>query len=94
MVLGRVGLLVATASRQAGLVSVWAGRYAEALLFRLEPGNPATLLMASAVLAATGVLAGWIPARRAGRESTPRTRSGKRRCTVSPDDAASNGPLG
>jgi putative ABC transport system permease protein len=63
----RVGVLMA-----AGLVfglagSLWAVRFVEALLFHLEPRDPVTFAGAAAVLVAVGVLAAWIPARRAAR---------------------------
>jgi ABC-type antimicrobial peptide transport system permease subunit len=45
--------------------SLWAARFVEALLFRLEPRDPVTFGTAAAVLIAVGILAAWIPARRA-----------------------------
>jgi ABC-type antimicrobial peptide transport system permease subunit len=38
-----------------------------ALLFQLEPRDPVTFGVAAAVLVAVGVLAAWLPARRAAR---------------------------
>ena len=65
LVFERVGLLIA-----AGLVlglagSLWAVRFVESLLFHLEPRDPLTFGGAAAVLVAAGVLAAWVPARRA-----------------------------
>jgi ABC-type lipoprotein release transport system permease subunit len=37
------------------------------LLYELEPRDPATMSLAAGVLAAVGLLAGWLPARRAAR---------------------------
>jgi ABC-type antimicrobial peptide transport system permease subunit len=47
--------------------SLWAARFVEALLFQLEARDPVTFAGAAAVLAAVGVLAAWMPARRAAR---------------------------
>jgi hypothetical protein len=67
LVFQRVGVLIA-----AGLVlglagSLWAARFLEALLFHLEARDPVTFAGAAAVLVAVGVLAAWMPARRAAR---------------------------
>ena len=50
----------------AGL-SMWASRFVAALLYRLAPRDPATMIGAAVVLAAVGAIAGWIPARRASQ---------------------------
>jgi ABC-type antimicrobial peptide transport system permease subunit len=42
-------------------------RFVEALLFHLEARDPVTFAGAAAVLVAVGVLAAWMPARRAAR---------------------------
>ncbi|MBI4266043.1 MAG: ABC transporter permease [Acidobacteria bacterium] len=47
--------------------SLWAARFVEALLFQLEARDPVTFAGAAAVLVAVGVLAAWLPARRAAR---------------------------
>jgi putative ABC transport system permease protein len=67
LVFQRVGILIA-----AGLVlglagSLWAARFVETLLFQLNARDPLTFAGAAAVLVAVGVLAAWIPARRAAR---------------------------
>jgi ABC-type antimicrobial peptide transport system permease subunit len=66
LVFERVGVLI------VGLTlgptgSLWAARLVEALLFHLEPRDPATFGGAAAVLLAVGVLAAWLPAHRAAR---------------------------
>jgi putative ABC transport system permease protein len=67
LVFRRVGVLIA-AGLAVGLAgSLWAARFVEALLFQLEARDPATFAGAAAVLVAVGVLAAWIPARRAAR---------------------------
>jgi ABC-type antimicrobial peptide transport system permease subunit len=47
--------------------SLWAVSFVEALLFHLEARDPVTFAGAAAVLVAVGVLAAWMPARRAAR---------------------------
>jgi ABC-type antimicrobial peptide transport system permease subunit len=48
-------------------VSVWASTFVGTLLYGLEPRDPAILVLAAAVLAAVGAIAGWVPAHRASR---------------------------
>jgi putative ABC transport system permease protein len=48
-------------------VSIWAAAFVKALLYGLEPRDPATLAGAAIVLATVGGLAGWLPAYRASR---------------------------
>jgi len=49
------------------VLTVWASRYVEALLYGVPRNDPATLIAAGVVLVTVGVAAGWIPARRASR---------------------------
>jgi predicted lysophospholipase L1 biosynthesis ABC-type transport system permease subunit len=59
LILEVVGLMV-------GIPVAWAGaRYAESLLFEIEPGDPTVLALAVTVLFVTGLAAGFVPARRA-----------------------------
>ena len=52
----------------AGVIAAsLASQYVEAFLFELTPRDPITLVVASAVLAISAMLAGYIPARRASR---------------------------
>ena len=48
-------------------VSLWVARFVESLLFGLKARDPLTFVAAAAVLVITGLLAGWLPARRAAR---------------------------
>ena len=66
-VLQRVVILVSLGLVIGGAVSFWTSRLVGALLFGLEPRDPATFAGAAAVLAAGALLAGWLPARRAAR---------------------------
>jgi ABC-type lipoprotein release transport system permease subunit len=56
-------------ARQAEIVagSLWAARFVETLLFRVEARDPVTFAGAAAVLVAVGALAAWMPASRAAR---------------------------
>ena len=56
----------------AGLVlgmvgSLWAAKFVGALLFQLKARDPMTFVGAATVLVVVGVLAAWLPARRAAR---------------------------
>ena len=67
LVLSRVTLLVAVGVVVGAGMAVWASKFATALLYGLEPRDPATLVGAAATLAAVGALAGWLPAYRASQ---------------------------
>ena len=65
MVLRGLALLLGLGLAGGVLLSLWASKYIKTLLYQVEPQDPATVAAAAAVLAAAGVLAGWLPARRA-----------------------------
>jgi ABC-type antimicrobial peptide transport system permease subunit len=67
LVLARVGALVAAGVAVGAALALAAARLTTALLYELEPRDPATLVGAAVTLAAVGVLAGWLPAYRASR---------------------------
>jgi len=67
MVLRRMAILVAAGLIAGALASLWAATLVDALLFGLEPRDPATLAGAAVVLAAIVSVAAWFPARRASR---------------------------
>jgi putative ABC transport system permease protein len=67
LVLTRVMWLIAIGLFLGAILSLWAARFSETLLFGLKPRDPLTLIGAIAVLALAGLLAGWLPARRASR---------------------------
>src|SRR5207253_1601006 len=67
MVLRRVGLLVACGTAIGTGVSLWAAQLLTALLYGLQPRDPATLAGAAAILAVVGAVAGTVPAWRASR---------------------------
>lgn len=67
LVLRRVGLLVGLGVLAGAGVNLWAGRFVTTLLYGLEPRDPLTLAAAIGVLGAIGIMAGWLPARRASR---------------------------
>jgi ABC-type antimicrobial peptide transport system permease subunit len=60
------GLRLAGVGALIGAVAAWASsRLLASRLYGVEPGDPATLLGAAAVLMLTAALASWLPARRA-----------------------------
>jgi predicted permease len=67
LVFRRLGALI-VAGLALGLAgSWWAARFVAPLLFRVEARDPMTFSGTAAVLVAVGVLAAWLPARRAAR---------------------------
>jgi ABC-type lipoprotein release transport system permease subunit len=50
-----------------GVLSVYAARIGNTLLYGLQAGDPATLALAMTALASVTLLASWIPAMRASR---------------------------
>ena len=67
LVFQRVGVLIAAGLAFGMAGSLWAVHFVEALLFQVEARDPATFAGAAGVLVAAGVLAAWLPARRAAR---------------------------
>lgn len=65
LVIGRLVMLMAFGVAAGLALSWWTSRYVETLLFGLGPRDPATFAAAAALLVAIGLIAGWIPARRA-----------------------------
>ncbi len=67
LIVGEAGRLVAV-GLVLGLAGAFAvSRYAESLLFGLQPNDVITMVVASVVLAATGLVAALVPAQRAAR---------------------------
>ena len=67
LVLGRLGWLLGAGLVLGVALSWWTVRFFEQLLFGLEARDPLTFVLAAAVLIGAGLLAGWLPARRAAR---------------------------
>jgi putative ABC transport system permease protein len=67
LVFRRVGILIVAGLTLGVAGSWWAVRFIAPLLFQLEPRDPMTFAGTAAVLIAVGVLAAWVPARRAAR---------------------------
>ena len=67
LVLGRLGWLLAAGMALGIGLSWWSVRLFEQLLFGLEPRDPLTFVLAGGILLLAGLLAGWLPARRAAR---------------------------
>jgi putative ABC transport system permease protein len=67
LVLARLTMLLAGGVAAGVALSWWTSRFVATLLFGLGPRDPATFAAAAALLVSIGLLAGWIPARRAAR---------------------------
>jgi ABC-type lipoprotein release transport system permease subunit len=67
MVLRDAGLLVLCGAGAGLALALWAGRALETLLFDVGRADSVSLMASVALLSAAGLLAGWIPARRASR---------------------------
>jgi hypothetical protein len=67
LVFRRVGVVIGVGLAFGLAGSLWLARFVKALLFQLEASDPVTFAGAAAVLVAVGVLAAWMPARRAAR---------------------------
>ncbi len=67
LVLSRVFILVSAGIVIGAVASAWASRFVAALLYGIEPRDPATLAASILVLAAVAAVAGGLPARRAAR---------------------------
>jgi len=65
--LGRVARLVSAGVVVGLFASLLAGPAIRSQLYELEPRDPLTLAVAAITLVAVGLLAGWLPARRAAR---------------------------
>jgi ABC-type antimicrobial peptide transport system permease subunit len=67
MILREIALLIAVGSAIGAAGSLGLARFVESLMFGLAPRDPLTLVAAIGVLLAVGLLAGYLPARRASR---------------------------
>jgi predicted permease len=67
LVLRNVTVVVGTGAAIGIAFSLWASGFVTAMLFGVQPRDPITLVTAATVLVMTGLLAGWLPARRASR---------------------------
>jgi putative ABC transport system permease protein len=67
LVLRRVAALLAFGSALGIAVTLWVGRYVESLLFGVQARDPTVLAATGVVLMGVGLMAGWLPARRASR---------------------------
>lgn len=62
-----VGVLIASGLALGLAGAIWAARFIETLLFELDARDPWTIAGAVGVLTLVGVVAAWVPARRAAR---------------------------
>jgi ABC-type lipoprotein release transport system permease subunit len=47
--------------------AAWASKYLEGFLYQVDPHDPRTLAVVAATLIGAGLVAAWLPARRAAR---------------------------
>jgi putative ABC transport system permease protein len=67
LVFQRVGVLMVIGLALGLAGSLWAAQFVGPLLFQVEARDPATFMAAAGALVAAGLLAAWLPARRAAR---------------------------
>ena len=67
LVLRRAEILINAGIALGALISLWTSRFVAPLLFGLQPRDPLTMVAGILLLAATGALAAWLPARRSSR---------------------------
>jgi predicted permease len=67
MVLREAALLIGAGLAAGAILAVLAGGAARTLLFGLRPDDPTTIAIAVAILGSIGLVAGFVPARRASR---------------------------
>jgi ABC-type antimicrobial peptide transport system permease subunit len=67
LVLRRVGVLIVVGLAVGLTGSYWSAQLVGPLLFQVQARDPATFLGAAGVLVTAGVLAAWLPARRAAQ---------------------------
>lgn len=67
LVMGRVALLVLGGVVVGAGAAWWLSRLVGTLVYGLTPRDPVSFAVGAATLAAVGLLAGWLPARRASR---------------------------
>jgi putative ABC transport system permease protein len=67
LVLRRVVTLIVLGTGIGIALTLWAAKFVGALLFHVDGRDPFTICGAAAVLAAVGLTAGWIPARKASK---------------------------
>ena len=67
LVLARVSLLLGAGVVAGAALTLWASKFVAGLLYGLVPTDPTMLAGAAVVLFTTGIVATWLPARRAAR---------------------------
>ena len=67
MILREILRLVAIGSAAGAVVALLLARFVESLVFGLKPHDPLTVIVAAGILLVIGLVAGYLPARRASR---------------------------
>jgi putative ABC transport system permease protein len=68
LIMGEAGMLLLIGLALGSMLAVLAARSASAMLYGLKPGDPLTIVLAIVSLAVVGLLASYLPARRAARQ--------------------------
>ena len=69
MIIGEIAVLVLAGTAAGAVAAFGLTKYVSNLVFGLTPGDPLTFIGAAVLLLAVGLLAGYLPARRASRIS-------------------------
>ena len=67
LVFSRVAVLLGSGVGLGLISAMWAARFVETMLFRIEPRDALTFGSAAMLLMSVGALAAWLPAHRAAR---------------------------
>jgi predicted permease len=67
MILREASWLTMAGVALGAVAAAWLARYLKAMLFGIEPADPATMAGAIGIMLAVALFAGWLPARRAAR---------------------------
>jgi len=69
MIIGEIALLVIAGTAAGAVAAFGLTKYVSNLVFGLTPNDPLTFVAAAGLLMAVGLVAGYLPARRASRIS-------------------------
>ena len=72
----RVGGLIACGAALGIVLSLWAAQFVRGLMFGVDARDPITLAGTASVLAGVGLLAAWLPARKASQVDPAITLNG------------------
>jgi ABC-type antimicrobial peptide transport system permease subunit len=67
LIVGEVSVLIGIGVVAGAVLTLAGGKAADSLLYGLKPNDPLTLALAVLILGAVGLIASFVPARRASR---------------------------